>query len=302
MGKVLKVREVGDPVLGMKCSEINKSKIDLHIHTNCSDGKFTPKEIIDEAVKNGVEVISITDHDTVKAYTDEFFNYANLKKIKIVTGVEISTKIEKAGIHILGYNIDINNKFLIDKLFLLRNSRHIYLKEVGDKLKKLGYVVNVDKLDKIDAVTKAHIAQDIVENLENKSKLLKEFNHIPAKGEFIEEIMNEGCIAYVKKQTITPKEAADLIRQVGGKVVLAHPVAYKYEDGLTEKDIENIVENIKPDGIEANYIYVDRNKNKINEIEFWNNFAKKHNLEITTGSDFHNKDGVHPEIGLRNAQ
>ena len=112
--------------------------------------------------------------------------------------------------------------------------------------------------------------------------------------------MNEGCPAYVKKVSITPKEAANLIRSAGGKVVLAHPVAYRYEDGLTEKDIQEIIDEIKPDGIESNYIYVDRSNNKINEISIWNKFAKLNKLITTIGSDFHIKDDIHPHIGLIN--
>ena len=108
----------------------------------------------------------------------------------------------------------------------------------------------------------------------------------------IETVMNEGCPAYVKKETITPKEASELIRKAGGKVVLAHPVAYKYEDNLDINDILSLVNETKADGIEANYIYIDRNNNKINEIDKWNNFAKEHNLFVTVGSDFHKKDGI----------
>ena len=275
-------------------------KIDLHIHTDVSDGAYTPKQIIDEAVKNGVSVIAIADHDTTEAYNDELYAYAENKNIKIINAVEISTKTEKAGIHVLGYNFDINNKVLKDKLFLLRNARHVYLHKVALKLNELGYVLNFEELDKIDAVTKAHIASDIVENSKNFEILLKNFNYIPKKGEFIETVMNEGCPAYVRKETITPKEAAKLIINAGGKVVLAHPVAYKYEDDLDDEEILNIVKEIKPDAIEANYIYIDRNNNKIDEVEKWNTFANNNNLKVTIGSDFHNKDGIHPEIGLIN--
>lgn len=272
--------------------------IDLHIHTNISDGALSPKEIIDEAVANGVSVIAIADHDTIEAYNDELFEYAEAKNIQLIKAVEISTKNEKAGIHVLGYNFDINNKELIDKLYELRNARHIYLHDVSEKLRSLGYHINEEELDKVDAVTKAHIAADVVGTEENKEKLLSEFGYIPAKGEFIETIMNEGCPAYVKKSTMSPKEAAELIRKAGGKVVLAHPVAYKNEDNFTEKDIEKIVTDMRSDGIESNYIYINRNNEKINELDIWNEFAKRHNLFTTIGSDFHNKDGIHPVIGL----
>ena len=274
--------------------------IDLHIHSNLSDGELAPKEIIDRAVNNGVSVIAIADHDTTLAYDDELFNYAKENNVKLITAVEISTRTNKCGIHVLGYNFDINNKRFTDKLYSIRNARHIYLHNVATKLKELGYIIDVDSLDKIDAVTKAHIALNIVENIENKELLLKTFGHIPSKGEFIETIMNEGCPCYVEKEAISPKEASDLIREAGGKVVLAHPVCYKYEDGLNDDDILNLVKEMKPDGIEANYIYLDINGNKINESTHWNNFAKHHNLITTIGSDFHKNDGIHSDIGLIN--
>ena len=277
-----------------------KKLIDLHIHSNLSDGELSPKEIIDRAVNNGVSVIAIADHDTTLAYNDELFNYAQTNNIKIIPAVEISTKYKGIGIHVLGYNFDINNKKFTDKLYSIRNARHIYLHDVSTKLKELGYIIDVDSLDKIDAVTKAHIALNIVENEDNKELLLKTFGHIPSKGEFIETIMNEGCPCYVEKEAISPKEASDLIREAGGKVVLAHPVCYKYEDGLNDDDILNPVKEMKPDGIEANYVYLDINGNKINESTHWNNFAKHHNLITTIGSDFHKNDGIHSDIGLVN--
>ena len=274
--------------------------IDLHIHTNISDGALTPKEIIDEAVKNNVHTIAIADHDTIDAYTQELYDYAKEKNINLITAVEISTKINKAGIHVLGYNFDKKNKKLLKKLSLLRNARHDYLFNVTKKLNELGYKVNIDKLDKIEAVTKAHISLDVISNKENEELLMSNFGHIPSKGEFIETIMNENCPAYVKKESITPTEAAELIREANGKVILAHPVAYTYEDNLTDEEIISIIKDMKADGIESNYIYIDRNNNKINDIEKWNNYAKKLNIITTIGSDFHNFDDVHPIVGLLN--
>lgn len=275
-------------------------KIDLHIHTTISDGFLTPKEVIDEANKNGVYAIAIADHDTIEAYNEELFNYATSKNVKLINAVEISTKSKKAGIHVLGYNFDLNDKKFQERLYKIRNARHDYLYNVSKKLNELGYILNVEELDKIDAVTKAHIALDVINNEKNKELLLKTFNHIPSKGEFIETIMNENCPAYVKKKSVTPKEAAQIIREANGKVVLAHPVAYVHEDNLTDEDILEIIKDMKPDGLEANYLYVDRYDNKINEVEKWNKFAKENNLFVTIGSDFHNKDGLRPEIGFVN--
>lgn len=275
-------------------------KIDLHIHTNKSDGLLSPKEIIDEAKRKQVQTIAIADHDTVDAYTDEVYNYAKDNGIELITAVEISTKTKKCGIHVLGYNIDISSKYLNESLKKIRNARHDYLHNVANKLNEMNYILNINKLDMIEAVTKAHIAMDIISNKTNEKQLLKQFGHIPSKGEFIETIMNENCPAYVKKKTVTPKEAAEIIRKAGGKVVLAHPVAYVHEDNLTMNEILEIINDMKADGLEANYIYTDRNNNIVNEIEKWNKFAEENHLFVTIGSDFHMEDGNHAEIGLEN--
>lgn len=275
-------------------------KIDLHIHTNKSDGLLSPKEIIDEAKRKHVQTIAIADHDTVDAYTDEVYNYAKDNEIELITAVEISTKTKKCGIHVLGYNIDTSSKYLNESLKKIRNARHDYLHNVANKLNEMNYILNINKLDMIEAVTKAHIAMDIISNKTNEKQLLKQFGHIPSKGEFIETIMNENCPAYVKKETVTPKEASEIIRKAGGKVVLAHPVAYVYEDNLKINEILEIINDMKADGLEANYIYTDRNNNIVNEIEKWNKFAEENHLFVTIGSDFHMEDGNHAEIGLEN--
>lgn len=275
--------------------------IDLHVHSNCSDGAKTPKELIDMAVNNGVEAIAIADHDTVMAYTPQLYDYATSRGVKLITAVEVSTKLNgKVGIHILGYNFDIHNSELNDMLYQSRNSRHIYLVRVAEALNKLGYIVNVAELDKVDAVTKAHIALDVISNSANADLINKNFGHIPSKGEFIETVMNEGCPAYVLKPSITPQYAGEVIKRAGGKVVIAHPVAYVYEDGLEEKDIDRLIEEMQPFGLEVNYIYTDRYDKIIDECDRWHMVAKKHNLIATIGSDYHTTDGIRPEIGLIN--
>lgn len=274
--------------------------IDLHIHTTKSDGVLTPKEVVEEAIKNKVSAIAIADHDTVDAYDDELFDFAESNNIILIPAVEISTKTKKCGIHVLGYNFDLNDQNFREKLEKLRNARHDYLYGVSGKLEELGYKVNVGELDKIEAVTKAHISLDVISNKENEEILMKNFGHIPNKGEFIETVMNEGCPAYVKKATITPSEAVELIKSAHGKAVLAHPVAYSYEDEMTEEEILELVKEMGVDAIEANYLYVDRNDVMHDDTNKWNTFAKENNLISTIGSDFHNKDGLRPEIGFRN--
>lgn len=276
------------------------NKIDLHIHSNCSDGELSPKQIIDTSKINNICTISITDHDTTIAYTKELHNYAKEQNITLIPGVEISTKFYGVGIHVLGYNFDLNNKELQECLSSLKNARINYLIKVTEKLNTLGYLVNLEKLKELPTVTKAHISLDVINNEKNKELLLKTFTHIPTKGEFIETIMNENCPAYVEKFTISPIEASKIIKKANGIVVLAHPIAYMHEDNLSIEQIDKLIKKMKPDGIEANYIYVDKNNNIFNDSSLWNNYAKTNNLFTTIGSDFHTFDNIHPTIGLTN--
>ena len=274
--------------------------IDLHMHTTCSDGALSPLEIVDEAKKNGVSTIAIADHDNTAAYTDELFEYAKSQEIESLPAVEMSTHQGKIGVHVLGYNFDLDNEQMINTLSKLRNARHDYLENVAKALENIGYKINTAKLDEIPAVTKAHISLDVVSNPENKPLLMQTFGHIPSKGEFIETIMNEGCPAYVQKFTINPVEAANIIHQAGGKVVLAHPVAYKHEDGIDQTFVLDLAKAMNADGIETNYIYVNREDQVIDETAFWNEIALSNGYFTTVGSDFHISDGLRPEIGLIN--
>ncbi len=275
------------------------TNIDLHIHSNISDGTLSGKQIIDEAVKNNVKTISITDHDIIDVYTNDFFKYAKKNSIKIIPGVEISTKLNKVSIHILGYNIDLNNQLLKEQLKILRESRIIYLKEVTEKLKEFDLIVNENELKKLKTITKAHIAIDVVNNKLNEKALKKLYSYIPNKDEFIETMLNKGCKAFILRNTLTPKQASDLIKQASGKVVIAHPIVYNIKDKLTKEEIKNIIKDIKADGIESNYIYV-KDETIHNKIDTWNNIANELKLMKTIGSDYHNSNDKHPLIGFEN--
>lgn len=275
-------------------------KIDLHIHSNYSDGVLSVFQIIDEAVKNKVQIISITDHDSIKGYSKKLFEYAKEKSITLIPGVEISTKYQGFGVHILGYNIDLNNEKLNNLLENSQKNRIDYLENVANKLRNFGYEINTHKLKKLESVTKAHIALDVIKNENNKELLLSIFGKIPNKGLclFIETLLNENCPCYVKKESISPKEVSLVIKNAGGLVFIAHPVAYHYEDNVNEETILKLAKEINADGIETGYVYITKNIEVVNESKRWQKFANENNLLTSIGSDFHKEDGLHPTIGL----
>ena len=273
-------------------------KIDLHIHSNKSDGELSPFEIVDMAKNNGVKVMSITDHDTLGAYSPELFEYSEKQGVKLITGIEISTKHEKGGFHVLGYNIDIENEELLEELKQMRNNRKDYLVEVAEKLKEFGFLTNVSELQKVESVTKANVASDILNNPLNEMALKEYFGYIPTRSEFITTLLLKGCPAYIRKPSVSPKRAVDLIRKAGGKAVFAHPVAYFYDKGTPEEDTKLVIEEVCPDGIETNYIHYDKKGVKRNESDKWSLVAEKIGAFKTIGSDFHKNDGSRSMIGF----
>ena len=277
-------------------------KIDLHNHTTKSDGHVDPFGVVDMAANHGVEILAITDHDTVAAYTPELFEYAKQRGVLLIPGVEISAHDHRGGFHVLGYNIDVTNERLVSELQRLRDNRKDYLFEVAEKLLEFGFVVDTEKLSQVESVAKGNIAEDIIANPVNRENLLAMFGEIPNKAVFITALMNKGCPAYIKKASITPKEAADLIREAGGKVVLAHPIVYVYDKGLPEEDIISLIDDMMPDGLETNYIHFDKKGVRRNESQKWGEVAKQRGLFETIGSDFHWNDGIKPLVGFVNEE
>ena len=255
-------------------------------------------QFFDEAVKNKVQIISITDHDSIKGYSKKLFDYAKEKNITLIPGVEISTKYQGFGVHILGYNIDLNNEKLNNLLENSQKNRIDYLENVANKLRNFGYEINTHKLKELESVTKAHIALDVIKNENNKELLLSIFGKIPNKGLFIETLLNENCPCYVKKESISPKEVSLVIKNARGLVFIAHPVAYHYEDNVNEETILKLAKEINADGIETGYVYITKNNEVVNESKLWQKFANENNLLTSIGSDFHKEDGLHPTIGL----
>ena len=210
----------------------------------------------------------------------------------------MSTRNELGGFHVLGYNFDLNNPEINAELKKLKDNRHEYLAEVCPKLAEIGFIMNLEKLDAIETATKANVAEDVLGNPANKDALIKWFGKIPTLAEFVSAILLKGGPAYIRKSSTTPKQAADIIRRAGGKVVLAHPIAYIYDKGKTDAEIESVIDEIEPDGLETHYIHNDNKGVKRNETEKWGRLAKRKGLFETIGSDFHRADGSRVLLGF----
>lgn len=254
--------------------------IDLHIHSNHSDGILSLNKIIEYAKTINLCAISITDHDCVDAYHD-LKKLIWDKSIEIIPGIEIST-YEKRSIHILGYYIDCHNSCL-----------NLYTKDVNEvNRKKLIYILR--RLREKDIVISLNEIRKIYQHISvNKIKEYLIKNENVEKYKYIYDLCIENELKR-RGDTISPKEAIELIHQAGGISILAHPY-YSFHDQEKLEDFVKIYKMYGLDGIEC--IHPKHNYIQMQQSMF---LAHKYNLLITGGSDYHGNNSGEKTLGVVN--
>lgn len=277
-------------------SELN---IDLHTHTNCSDGQLSPEKLIDRARAQGVDILSITDHDTLEAYTDTVYKRAQLNGITLIPGVEIST-VDSDGdkAHILGLGVDPGNDMLLRNLADQNESRQLYVQEVAERLLEGGWELEMAPLlSRGTTITKAHIARAVIMKPENSRQLLRTFGQRPTTGQFIEKFLVKGTEFYVPVEgMMTPAQAVSLIHYAGGLASYAHPVAALFESAISLPVLEKKIKTSGVDAVEAEYIYFSKRlaDKRVDMRPEMRLMTRKLGLYISGGSDFH---GTSSDIG-----
>ncbi len=227
---------------------------DLQSHSSYSDGELAPAELVSRAAEAGVELLSLTDHDTVDG-VDEAVRSAGELGIAFVAGVEISSIYEEAAdLHMLGYRIDIDHPPLLERLARSRAARTSRAAEMVSALQELGYAVDEDMLRARSAsgkpVGRPHIAQAVVSHPANASRLAEE--QLADASAFLEALLIEGRPAFRAREAPTAAEAMQLIHDAGGYAVWAHPF-WDFSD--SQRVLATIAEFVDSglDGIEAFY-------------------------------------------------
>ncbi|MEK9183680.1 MAG: PHP domain-containing protein [Patescibacteria group bacterium] len=268
------------------------SKINLHVHSNFSDGRLSPEQIVKKAKKEKVIFLSLTDHDSIGG-VERFLTACRGKNIACLPGVEISTEYKNKEFHILGYNVDVKNKPFCEILEKQRRVRRKRARKMMDKFEKLGFEINkktAKKILKNESVGKPHIRDLILSSKENIKKLKIEYDFNSKTDDFIGLFINKPRQAgYVRKKKIPTKQAILAIKNAGGISVLAHPGA-EFEN---EKEFEETAKNFISwglGGIEIFYPYSEELNGK--KIKFYSEFSKKHGLIATAGSDFHSEGNL----------
>lgn len=281
--------------------------IDLHTHTNVSDGLLTPRELITLAVAYGLKAIAITDHDSVGAYSPELMTYARTEGIELVPGIELSAVSEdRQGYHIIGLFIDAMNPALLTTLNRLQSGRRAYTKKAIAALEQEGFRVEEAEVRE-GVITRAHIARGVLRHPGNHERLLREFGKIPSWGAFIESYMLAGQKCFVdREEDIAPADAIELIHAAGGLAFLAHPAIYVYKNGEKLSDLCDKFRQWGIDGFESYNIQYDRS-NGDQEVDMSADFAaycKEFGLLESGGSDFHTNDenaiGKVIDLGFKN--
>jgi len=243
--------------------------IDLHLHSTCSDGHDTPEELVEAAVSAGYKTISITDHDTVNGVVRGLETAKN-KPIELIPGIELSSVDGPDDVHILGYYFDYEDPELIKRIEFFKEKRKERAEEIVRNLNQVGLDIQIDTVFRIAhgaPIGRPHIAE----------ALLSE-ELIDTYGEAFFRYIGADGPAYVPKYEVKPAEAIELILKNGGIPVLAHP-------GIIDRD-EFIIELMEYGlmGIEAIHPFHVPEKQL-----YYENLAKKYNLLITGGSDWHGK-------------
>jgi len=271
--------------------------IDLHTHTTYSDGTYSVKELLTEAEKTGVTILSITDHDKVDSYVEmEKFDIKKYYTGKLIIGTEFSVAHEGKRIELLGYGFDINKvKPWLDREFdkkKLLEDNIIEFNEIYDMCVEKG--IRVSKNIEYDPTGYAvdAIYYDIIKYEENKKFFTEEeWNNIDVFWRKCSN--NKEFILYwdFSKRTPSSEEVSKLVRDAGGKVFVAHLFKYQIDDHIGL--LEDLVNKELLDGVETYYsAFSDE------ETEYLKKYCKKHNLFMSAGTDFHGMKKKERKIGI----
>ncbi len=278
--------------------------IDLHTHTIYSDGGLSPTELVKKAKEIGLSALAIADHDSVSGI-GEALEAGKKLGVEVVPAIEISAyPNQESEYHLLGYFIDWRNASLNSTLKHFQEGRHERAVKVVERLNELGYQVDFDSVQKLasNTIVQPHIAFAVIEHPANREKLTQEFGSLPRTGDFIREHLIPGKDAYVARETLTPRQAIELIHSVGGLAVVAHPVwnLVKKVDGSLVFDDQALVDLIKLglDGIEA-YSHRENEADTRVCTEHYLQLAQKLNLVVSGGSDFHGFGSAGKKLGFQ---
>ena len=246
--------------------------IDLHCHSNFSDGTLTPEDLLLKAVESGIALLALTDHDTVEGVR-VLQAAKNSHPVTIISGIELSVRWKKYDIHVLGLNIDIENEALTGLITRQNASRLIRSREMSERMAQLGISDAFEKACRIaghERVARPHFA-----------KVFMDEGMAPDMATAFRRFLGRGKPAYVPTPWISITEAVEGITEAGGQAVIAHPLKY----GLTRTRLHELIVAFRfAGGVALEVVSGEMTSTQIQEMS---GLCTRFNLMASSGSDYH---------------
>lgn len=252
-------------------------RADLHCHSMCSDGSDSPDMLLRKAKEVGLSGLSITDHDTLAAYTPEIFSLAQELGLKLLPGIECSSEWQGQTVHVLGYGRNVFSPdllALVEKMQERRTRRNrLMVQKLKEKQIDVEEVLSLE--GGIASIGRPHIAMAMVQK-----------GCVQTLQEAFEKYLKEGASCYVSECKLTPPETIESLRKAGWKAVLAHPHV------IQKQAVLHALLELPWDGLECFYSHLPPYKERA-----WVRLAKKKGWIPTGGSDYHGKIRPHVPLG-----
>ena len=267
------------PDCGLHCrARVRFRLIDLHTHTSESDGSCSPARLIEEALRAGVDVLGITDHDTFAGY-DQAAPLAHRAGVELIRGIELSTKLRGRSVHLLGYFPENNGlaefREWVKRMQATRRARN---ERLAARLRELGFDIRLEEAEARGRgmTGRPHFAQLMVEK-----------GYVANIRQAFDEYLDESAKGYVRRREPQFAEAVQRIRAAGGIASLAHPVRIP-------GDLSALLPELCAAGLNAIEAY--HSDHSLRETGRYLAFARRYKLKVTGGSDFHGS--FKPEVRL----
>lgn len=255
--------------------------IDLHTHSTCSDGTFTPTEVVIAAKKAGLRAIALTDHDTIDGLK-EAVEAGRKYGVEVITGIEFSVESDTE-MHLLGLDFNLDCPAITDVLYEMIIQRDKRNSEVIKLLENIGIHITIDDI-LAEATSKVTGRSQI-------AKAMLKKGYVDTVKEAFDKYLSFGKPAFVPRKTITPEKAIEIIRKSGGKSSLAH----LNQIGKSNAELYKILTHLKSAGLDAVEGYYTEYTDDMNER--YRKMAADTGLKLTGGSDFHGANKDNHNIG-----